>query len=198
MQTHQHRDGGPVLNHAKRTNFNDKNCSTPEDESVGSAVPVPRCVIGDVFHSAAANETPDVKRWGLNVDYCPAFITEEEIESEHLAPPLQSTVFFLPFQKCVGKYRPPLCQRDWVRLTWVTFRSVLGAMSGEKQGNIGPRLRPDIQRLCGYDLFGPNLGEKCHDRIRWWEDSPALSSSRIYHLMICRLLLRIDVQSVLD
>lgn len=38
-------------------------------------------------------------------------------------------------------------------------------MSGEKQGNIGPRLRPDIQRLCGYDLFGPNLGKKCHDRI---------------------------------
>ena len=45
-------------------------------------------MIGDVFHSAAANETPDVKRWGLNVDYCPAFITEEEIERASL----QSTI----------------------------------------------------------------------------------------------------------
>ena len=27
----------------------------------------------------------------------------------------------------------------------------------QAQGNIGPRLRPDIQRLCGYDLFGPNF-----------------------------------------
>eukprot|EP01043_Picozoa_sp_COSAG02_P083730 COSAG02_NODE_21696_length_778_cov_1.050074_1_plen_168_part_00 len=62
------------------------------DNAMGhQCVTVPRCVIGDVFHSAAANETPNVKRWGLNVDYCPAFITEEEIESEHPGPPLQST-----------------------------------------------------------------------------------------------------------
>ena len=67
--------------------------------------------------------------------------------------------------------------------SWITSRSVLGAMSGEKQGNIGPRLRPDIQRLCGYDLFGPNLGKKWHDRIRRWEDSLALTSSREYHLL---------------
>ena len=35
MQTHQHRDGGPVLDHAKSTKFNDINGSTPEDEFVG-------------------------------------------------------------------------------------------------------------------------------------------------------------------
>ena len=145
-------------------------------------------MIGDVFHSAAANETPDVKRWGLNVDYCPAFITEEEIESEHLVPPLQSTVLsttssnvmYSIDHRCVDVIG---CVCD----SWITSRSVLGAMSGEKQGNIGPRLRPDIQRLCGYDLFGPNLGKKWHDRIRRWEGSLALSSSRGYHLQIWRL-----------
>ena len=53
----------------------------PTDEEAFQAVmPAGSCVIytGKTFHSSAANTTED-PRWGLNVDYLPAFVTEEEI-----------------------------------------------------------------------------------------------------------------------
>ena len=82
-----------------------------DEESYQAVMPAGSCIIytGKTYHSSAANSTED-PRWGLNVDYLPAIVTEEEIAILS---------------------HPPHAAR---------------------------RTPEHINRLCGYDVFGPELG----------------------------------------
>ena len=84
----------------------------PTDEETYQAImPAGSCVIytGKTFHSSAANST-EQPRWGLNVDFLPAIVTEEEI-------------------------------------AWLSHPP-----------HVARRCPQDINRICGYDLMGPQLG----------------------------------------